>query len=335
MEDIIAELKEFWDLNCKENIKLYIDDLSKSTFVPFIGSGMSVSFGYPTWSDFLSEIINDFFEKSEREALDNLLEEEKFLELADKLNDILGDGVVEEQVRNRFGFTDMKKVNKDRNYLSYLKSKSSINKFVTTNFDSVIETSLGLSADKIILPSNLLQCNDIVDKIRHGEECVIKLHGTACQSDSIVLTGKSFEEMYKRENTALQGLADFLWSSSVLLFLGCGLKHDYLIEHLNELASKKKTNWHYAILPYPDETEISKRRRELAALKIRPIWYEKGKYEQIPAILSLITGNHDLHDSSELNEQRGSNKSITNINNGNIGSQTVFNINHLNGNITH
>ena len=78
-----------------------------------------------------------------------------------------------------------------------------------------------------------------------------------------------------------------------------------------------------------------KLQRGLVALKIRPIWYEKGKYEQIPAILNLITGNHDFYDSLESNEQKGSNESITNINNGNIGSQTVINIKYSNGNITH
>lgn len=333
MKDTIAELEKFWELKGEKNVKMYIDDLSKFTFVPFIGSGMSVPFGCPTWSNFLSKIINDFFELSEREPLIDLLKKEEFLELADKLNDILGNGVVEEQVRNEFGFTDIKRVNKDRNYLSFLKNKSSINTFVTTNFDSVIETSLGFSADKIYLPSNLLKCNDIVDKIRHGESCIIKLHGTASQPDSIILTGKTFEAMYKRENTALQELVDYLWNRTVLLFLGCGLKNDYLVEHLQDLASTKKVNWHYAILPYPNETEIIKRRRELTALKIRPIWYEKGKHEQILIILNLITGDYGLQGSLETNEQKRSSELTVNVNNGNIGTQTMLNIKYLNGNI--
>ncbi len=328
----IEELEKFWELTGEEYAKMHIDDLSKFSFVPFIGSGMSVPFGYLTWSNFLAKIINDFFEPSEREKLTALLKMGKFLELADMLNAILGVGVVEEQVRNEFSSIGIKIVSKDKNYLSLFKNKS-IKTFVTTNFDPVIETSIGFSADKVYLPSNLIYCNDIVDKIRYGENCVVKLHGTANQPSSIIFTGKTFEAMYKQKNTALQKLLDYLWNKSVLLFLGCGLKRDYLVEHLQSLASKNKTNWHYAILPYPNEEEIVKRRRELAALKIRPIWYEKGKYEQVFIILSLITGDYDFQEPSETAGQKSSAESALIVNNGKVGTQTMFNINNLKGNI--
>ncbi len=330
----IAELEKFWELTGEEYAKMYIDDLSKFSFVPFIGSGMSVPFGYLTWSNFLAKIINDFFEPSESEKITALLKTGEFLELADMLNAILGEGVVEEQVRNEFASINIKIVSKDKNYLSLLKNKSSIKTFVTTNFDPVIETSIGFSADKVYLPSNMIYCNDVVDKIRYGENCVIKLHGTANQPNSIVFTGKTFEAMYKQENTVLQELIDYLWNKSVLLFLGCGLKRDYLVEHFQALASKNKTNWHYAILPYPNKEEIVKRRRELAALKIRPIWYEKGKYEQILIILRLITGDYDLQESSETVGQKDLAESAFIVNNGNVGTQTMFNINNLKGNIS-
>lgn len=332
MKDI-AGLERFWKLTGEKNVKIYIEDLSKFSFVPFIGSGMSVPFGYPTWSSFLTKIINDFFEPCERDRFTDLLKKEKFLELADMFNSILGDGVVEEQVRNEFGSIDIKGVEKDRNYLSFLKNKSSIKTFVTTNFDPVIEKNIGAPSEKIYLPSNLLHCSDIVDKIRREESCIIKLHGTADRPDSIILTGKTFEAMYKQENTALRELIDYLWNKSVLLFLGCGLKNDYLVEHLKVLASTKKTNWHYAILPYPNEADIIKRRRELATLKIRPIWYEKGKYEQILIILSLITGNFDIQGRSETIGEKGSSESALIINNGTVETQTMFNIKYLKGNI--
>ena len=333
MKDI-AGLEKFWEQIGDKYAKMHIENLSKISFVPFIGSGMSVPFGYLTWSNFLAKIINDFFEPSEREKITALLKMGKFLELADLLNAILGEGVVEEQVRNEFGSIDINVVSKYKNYLSLLKNKSSIKTFVTTNFDPVIETCIGFSADKVYLPSNLISCNDVVDKIRYGENCVIKLHGTANQPASIVFTGKTFESMYKQENTALQELIDYLWNKSVFLFLGCGLKRDYLIEHFRDLASKNETNWHYAILPYPNEGEIVKRRRELAALKIRPIWYEKGKYEQILIILSLITGDYDLQEPSETVGQKSLTESALIVNNGNVGTQTMFNIKNLKGNIS-
>lgn len=345
------ELEKFWDLNDEKNVKLYIRDLSRFSFIPFIGSGMSAPFGYPTWSNFLSNIIDYFFEPNERQKYIHLLKKEKFLELADMLNDNLGDGVVEEQVRNEFGISRIENIHEDENYLSLFKNNL-IKTFITTNFDSTIEKYIDFPEDKIFLPSNLQHCNDIVDNIRCREKCIIKLHGSANQSESIILTGKTFKAMYKQENTTVKELIDYLWSNSVLLFLGCGLKSDYLIKHFHILASSKKANWHYAILPYPNETEIIKRRRELASLKIRPIWYEKGKYEQIFTILRLIIQNHSLQNAFEDVKKRGKkpddaeiNKSTVmqkeknlpetslNINNGNIGTQNLLNIKYLNGNI--
>ena len=82
-----------------------------------------------------------------------------------------------------------------------------------------------------------------------------------------------------------------LWNSHTLLFLGCGLKKDYLINHLIKLANSETNHWHYAIVELPKGVEaIRLRRRELTQLKIRPIWYEKGKHEQIIKILKMITG---------------------------------------------
>lgn len=44
------ELLNYWDKNgfeCLEDIK----DLQGMTFVPFVGAGMSVPFGYRTWKN--------------------------------------------------------------------------------------------------------------------------------------------------------------------------------------------------------------------------------------------------------------------------------------------
>lgn len=49
------ELLNYWDKNgfeCLEDI----NDLRKMTFVPFVGAGMSVPFGYRTWNEFLKKV---------------------------------------------------------------------------------------------------------------------------------------------------------------------------------------------------------------------------------------------------------------------------------------
>ena len=49
------ELLNYWDKNgfeCLEDI----NELRKMTFVPFVGAGMSVPFGYRTWNEFLDNV---------------------------------------------------------------------------------------------------------------------------------------------------------------------------------------------------------------------------------------------------------------------------------------
>lgn len=187
-------------------------------------------------------------------------------------------------------FSKITEVDDDQNYVILFKN-AKIKIFVTTNYDSVIETFMDIPAGKIFLPSNLIEPDNVLESIIKGEECVIKLHGTYNVPSSIILTKNSFERAYNCDNKALTTVIQKLWNSHTLLFLGCGLKKDYLINHLIALANNQMEHWHYAIIERPKGNEaIIRRRRELTQLKIRPIWYEKGKHEQIMEILKMITG---------------------------------------------
>ncbi|MCM1054654.1 MAG: SIR2 family protein, partial [Bacteroides sp.] len=198
---------------------------------------------------------------------------------------------------------------------------------------------MGISAGEIYLPSTLAYGDNVINAIRSGQKCLIKLHGTANQAESIILTEDTFNNTYKHENTALINIVDYLWNRAALLFLGCGLKKDYLIEHLNTLANSSKTNWHYAILPYPEKDEVKKRKRQLLKLKIRPIWYQSGKYEQIYMILQAIIGSDGSKGTDEYKNKtikediikQTSKFAVTN--NGNVGTQKTINIGSLNGKI--
>lgn len=290
-------LRTFWRENGDKYSERNIEELQKITYIPFIGSGMSVAFGYPVWKNFLADTINRFYEENEKESIDlfKLLNEGKYLEVANKINIILHNPIPE-IVRTTFSEKDMAPL-KGEDYLSLLQ-KAGIRTFITTNYDPVIETRLHSIINNIYLPSNLLTSGDVLNSIRQNNGSVIKLHGTYDKADSIILTESDYEKVYCRENVVVREVVNFLWESSVLLFLGCGLTKDYLIELMMELANRKDQNWHYAILEYPNE-EYKKFMRYLTQLKIRPIWFEKGKYEQIQLILKMITGGEILEKSDE------------------------------------
>ena len=290
MEDI----KSFWKNNNDRESMNNIKRLSQIPYIPFVGSGMSVPFGFPVWKSFLSEVINRFYTGEDKIEYERRLNGSKFLELADDINKKITNGAIEEEVRKRFA--EITKVDDEQNYV-YLFRDANVRMFVTTNFDPVIETFMEIPADKIFLPSNLKKPGNVLETIRHGEKCVIKLHGTYNDPNSIILTKTSFKNAYNYSDKALISVIQELWNSHTLLFLGCGLKKDYLINHLIKLANSEVEHWHYAIVEYPEEGNVNNRIRELTQLKIRPIWYENGKHEQVLEILKMITDVYDPSDT--------------------------------------
>ena len=87
------ELLNYWDKNgfeCLEDIK----DLQKMTFVPFVGAGMSVPFGYRTWNEFLKKVTASLTEKNKRTEVYNTLRKGEYLEAAELLNNFTNNALM-------------------------------------------------------------------------------------------------------------------------------------------------------------------------------------------------------------------------------------------------
>ena len=128
------ELWKFWEAReCVDNVR----ELNKGRFLPFIGAGMSVNFGYPTWPVFLQSVIEKYASLSEQARLCEMLAKQAFLQLAEALDKDLQNGI-EETVRQYFLPSKMKEVEPAQNYVRLLQSMG-IRSYVTTNYDTVLE----------------------------------------------------------------------------------------------------------------------------------------------------------------------------------------------------
>ena len=100
------ELWKFWEAReCVDNVR----ELNKGRFLPFIGAGMSVNFGYPTWPVFLQSVIEKYASLSEQARLCEMLAKQAFLQLAEALDKDLQNGI-EETVRQYFLPSKMKEI---------------------------------------------------------------------------------------------------------------------------------------------------------------------------------------------------------------------------------
>ena len=281
------ELWKFWeDRECVDDVR----ELEKDRFLPFIGAGMSVNLGYPTWPDFLQSAIERYASPSEQEQLRRMLAEQAFLPLAEALDKDLQNGI-EEVVRRRFHPGKMKEVEPAPNYVNYVKllQNMGIRSYVTTNYDTVLERYDPEAGKKVILPTTLQSIGEFEELERRGRPFLLKLHGTYDNPDSIVLTQRQYDKHYPQDENAVNpAVLRHLWQHETLLFLGCSLEKDYLVERMLQLSGKNRRIHHYAIIEWPQPERQRERERELLRLKIRPIWYPQGDHSCVCTILSML-----------------------------------------------
>lgn len=281
------ELWEFWkERECVDDVQ----DLKGIQFLPFIGAGMSVNFGYPTWPDFLQSVIERYASLSEQERLRKMLAEQAFLLLAEALDKDSQNGI-EAVVRRHFHPNKLKEVAPAQNYVKLLQSMG-IRAYVTTNYDTVLERYAPEAGKKVILPTTLQTTGEFEELERTRQPFLLKLHGTYNNPDSIVLTQWQYEKHYPQDQNAVNpAVLRRLWRHETLLFLGCSLEKDYLVERMLQLSGENRRIHHYAIVEWPQLPQRQQEReRELLRLKICPIWYPQGDHSCVCTILSMLAG---------------------------------------------
>ena len=289
------ELLNYWDKNGLECLE-DINELQKTTFVPFVGAGMSVPFGYRTWNEFLKKVTASLTEKKNRTEVYNTLRKGEYLEAAGLLNDFTNNALMGDVEKE---FKESRMTTPGHNYISLLKNNG-VKRYITTNYDSVIEKNYTANGDEleVVIPGKTTK-NAFQNINRRKAPYVIKLHGTYNDPESIVLTKSQYDKKYK-------GTMPFfirnLWKNNVFLFIGCGLQKDYLINELSSLARKSLYNWNYAIVEYPrNKRKIKEKEEYLRSLKIHPIWYPAGAHECVYLILSMLC---DKGGSEKINKSR-------------------------------
>jgi len=77
-----------------------------------------------------------------------------------------------------------------------------------------------------------------------------------------------------------------------MLFLGCSLNNDRTVQVFRAIKEKMADSWggprHFSIEQAPEELSDFRNRNEyLAKVGITAIWFEKGQYDAIEALLRL------------------------------------------------
>lgn len=263
-----------------------LNDLSECVtrrcIVPFVGAGLSIPSGMPSWHGFLMELAGECRQTS---AIRSYLKQGRFEEAATDLVGRLGENGFVERYRSAFRLrgTPQGAVK----HLPTLAQRS----VVTTNFDGVLEAAFEGTLDPVFLGR---ECSDFCRCVASGRTALLKLHGDIEKASSRVLTESEYNDAYgKRGEVDLKkpiavGIRA-LFSTVTFLFIGCSLGADRTMELFASIADehdRRTIPQHYAILSWRPGAE--RHERELNNRSIFPIWYSRDRHESVGVILKCL-----------------------------------------------
>lgn len=265
-------------------------DYQEGNLIPVIGAGCSKPFDIPDWDELLQEIANRavldesykkvIFEeiKAERffNALKLLLDKTQMNEeqLQKKVSDIINE-IKKPRIKNLSTI--------DNNYLDILEMQ--FKTILTFNYDEIIY-DIAAPSGCYGKPINIKDFNrpQEIGNTNH----ILYLHGFISSPKTIVLSEKSYNQLYKGKKYPYIDLLKGIATSKKFLFVGTSLTDIYI----NAFMSKLNKDWsvdHYAIM---DNASYSENKKEIERLKIKvlPFDEKKGFTSEIRNILSKIQG---------------------------------------------
>lgn len=271
-----------WFERNEERLDQLVSCLLNDSIVPFIGAGVSVSGGFPTWKEHLrrqgrtaginSAVIEAHLAKGEYEAVIEIIEGTR------------GPDVFAQEIRDAFSKTG------SLEDITLLISELFSDTLITTNYDRLLEQCFDVGPG---LEVQVINGTGAMDKPDPKKVTIIKLHGDIGNPYRCILGKRHYGAAYGETDLdlgrSIPRLLRYYFTNSSLLFIGCSLNNDRTIQVFkavkDELGDGERPE-HFSIEQAPEnEVDLVTRNAELLDLGIVPIWFPKGEYDKVEAIL--------------------------------------------------
>lgn len=287
-EDYIQEKtgEKHWYERNQLRFDQLIEYIKEGVVVPFIGAGLSVDSGFPTWKEHLRQ--QGRTSAIDATHIDTLLKNGQYEEIIDEIEKKGYKDAFIQEIKDVF--SKRGDINTTLLNLTELFNDT----IITTNYDHLLEQAFDIgSARKIQLIDNVN-----IGEIPESEKTtIIKLHGDIYKPNKCILSKNQYDEAYGKGildlTKPIPKLLSYYYRTSNLLFLGCSLNHDRTMEVFQAVNDQLKNKdvyhkEHFSLESMPeDKDELSIRNNYLLSYGIIPIWFPKGSYDYIELILRL------------------------------------------------
>jgi len=228
-----------------------LEEIRLGNVIPFIGSGVSIPSGFPSWGKLINEVINLIEDESIKKSLQTKFSDGTLtsLETPEFVKLVEGNFSLKEHLGRVF------RQPASTNIFHKLIQQIPTNVYVTTNYDTLLEDMCkenGVQYKLIWRDEQLLYFNE------KAESQIIKMHGDAQNVDSIVFSKIEYDN-YIQENSLLYCFIASLFVSRTFLFLGFSLNDPNIKGLLRKIKSDKTgiSPNHYAVLHKPQPDVVS------------------------------------------------------------------------------
>lgn len=273
----------------------------RRNLVPLVGAGISKQAGdaFPNWREFL-EYMKDraldegFLKKEDSKEIEQLLNREKFLMIAEALRDSFPADEYESILEEKF---DPPWAQPVEIHKAIFRLRSPL--ILTTNYDRLLENAYAAEYGQAVVARTYLNASVVQRYLQSSRllerPIVFKIHGTIDDPESIILSERDYRELIYRQ-PGYRILLSAIFLTHVVLMLGFSFTDRELMLLLESLRESLKHQSYpdYIFLPKDSAGSVEMHRlREDFGIQVIPYKPSDGHPEVLQFINFLVSQKED------------------------------------------
>jgi NAD-dependent SIR2 family protein deacetylase len=279
---------DHWFQRNLDHFDQLVGRLEDGDVVPFIGAGLSVAGGFPTWENHLrTQGRTAGIDPAHTEAL---LASGHYETVIEEIEARRSRDVFIQEIRDVFSRTGQ------LTDTTLLITELFPDTVITTNYDRLIEQAFDTGAVNAFQVINGMEA---LEEPATDRVSIIKLHGDVRTPVTCILSKNQYNQAYGNDiidmSLPIPKLLEYYYKNSSLLFVGCSLNSDRTVQAFRAIKQSIEQRLgdivipqHFSIEQAPEsEDELRDRNEYLCRLGITGIWFEKGQFEYVEGMLRL------------------------------------------------